>query len=79
MGDTGSVVTVTVTNGTGSVSSIAATLTVKAIPPTVTVRPSSEAVLPGQTATFDVVAGGTGPLSYQWYKNGIVFHWSRAE
>lgn len=39
-------------------------------PPTITQHPSSQSVDPGATATLAVVAGGTGPLSYQWQKNG---------
>jgi hypothetical protein len=38
--------------------------------PTVT-HPSSVTVVPGQTATFSVVASGTGPFTYQWYENGV--------
>ena len=52
MGDTGSVVTVTVTNATGSVTSLAATLTVKAIPPTITIQPASQPCCPDKSATF---------------------------
>ncbi|HYF51878.1 MAG TPA: PKD domain-containing protein [Planctomycetota bacterium] len=38
-------------------------------PPTITQHPASRSVAAGQTATFSVVASGTG-LSYQWQKNG---------
>jgi hypothetical protein len=38
--------------------------------PTVT-QPASQAVMLGQTATFSVTATGTGPLTYQWFKNGV--------
>lgn len=33
-------------------------------------RPASLTVDAGQQARFDVKASGTGPLAYQWYKNG---------
>jgi hypothetical protein len=38
--------------------------------PTVT-QPANQTVMVGQTATFSVTASGTGPLSYQWFKNGV--------
>ena len=38
--------------------------------PTITTQPKSESVAVGATATFSVVAGGTGPFTYQWSKNG---------
>src|ERR1700722_16557564 len=38
--------------------------------PSITVQPSSQTVIAGQTATFSVTASGTAPLSYQWSKNG---------
>lgn len=38
--------------------------------PTVT-GPTSQTVMVGQTATFTVTASGSGPLTYQWYKNGV--------
>lgn len=38
--------------------------------PSVTTQPSNQSVMVGQTATFSVTATGTGPLSYQWQKNG---------
>jgi hypothetical protein len=68
-GDSGSAFTVTVTNVAGSVTSSAAALTVNS-PPAITTQPVSETVTAGQTATFSVVATGTAPLTYQWYRNG---------
>src|SRR6185295_595864 len=38
--------------------------------PTIPVQPSNKTVTVGQTAMFSVTATGTGPLSYQWQKNG---------
>src|SRR5882724_1999139 len=41
-----------------------------AVAPTVT-QPANQTVVVGQTGTFSVTASGTGPLTYQWYKNGV--------
>ena len=46
------------------------TITVAAIPPSITTQPASQTKNPGDTATFTVAASGTAPLSYQWQKNG---------
>jgi pectate lyase len=61
---------VIVSNVFGVVTSDVATLTVS-LPtePSIVTQPQNVTVLPGQTATFSVVAGGTAPLSYQWYFN----------
>src|SRR6185503_16150383 len=61
--------TVRVSNSAGSVSSSAATVTV-VVPPTITTQPSSQSVNVGSTLTLTVTASGTGPLSYQWIKDG---------
>lgn len=37
-------------------------------PPTIQTQPASQTVVPGQAATFSVVASGTAPLNYQWQK-----------
>lgn len=67
--DSGASFTVTVTNGLGSITSNAATLTVNVVP-TITTQPVSQTVTAGQTATFTVGATGSGTLTYQWKKNG---------
>jgi len=63
---------VKVSNTAGSVTSSPATLTVTAAPvaPTITTQPAGLTVTAGQTGTFNVVANGTMPLSYQWQRNG---------
>jgi hypothetical protein len=60
---------VVVVNGGGSVTSSSATLTVD-VPPTIITQPQNQTATQGQSATFSVVASGTGPLGYQWYFNG---------
>jgi hypothetical protein len=64
--------TVMVSNSAGSATSSAARLTVNAAPvaPVITTPPASQTVTAGASATFNVVATGTAPLSYQWKKNG---------
>jgi hypothetical protein len=71
--DNGSTFNVVVSNTAGTATSNAATLTVNAAPvaPTITTQPANQTVTAGQTASFNVVASGTAPLSYQWRKNGV--------
>jgi hypothetical protein len=69
--DNGSIFKVVVTNTGGSTPSRDATLTVTSTPvtaPTITTQPTDQQVAVGHSATFSVVAGGTGPFSYQWKK-----------
>ena len=56
-----------VSNSAGSAYSVAATLTVKTsvAKPTITTQPQNKSADAGSTATFKVVASGSG-LSYQW-------------
>ena len=62
----------TVTNGSGSVTSAAAVLTVNAaqVAPTIVSPPQAVAAAPGAAAGFAVVAIGSDPLAYQWLHNG---------
>jgi hypothetical protein len=69
--DNGSKFQALVSNSVGSTMSSAATLTVGGVvAPTITMQPANQTVTTGQTATFSVAATGSGPLSYQWQKNG---------
>jgi sugar lactone lactonase YvrE len=71
LSDSGAVYTVVVSNtGSPAATSSPATLTVTAVPPTITTQPQSQTAAAGSTATFTVVATGSTPLSYQWKKNG---------
>ena len=69
--DNGAKFDVVVSNSAGSITSAIATLTVNAaaVAPTITAQPANQTVTVGQTATFNVTATGTAPLSYQWQKN----------
>ena len=61
---------VVVANSAGSTTSVVAALTVTGpAAPSITTQPQNQAVTVGQTAVFSVIAGGTAPLSYQWYFN----------
>ena len=64
---------VLVTNAVGSALSSNALLTVQmpAVAPTIEVQPTNQTVLVGGTISFEVVAEGSEPLSYQWSLNGI--------
>jgi hypothetical protein len=69
--DSGSKFDVVVKNSAGSITSSQAILNVNAASaaPTINTQPSNQTVTLGQAATFNVVASGTAPLSYQWRKN----------
>lgn len=43
--------------------------TYAATPPVILADPQSQITTPGQSVTFTTVAGGSQPLSYQWYFN----------
>src|SRR6266550_1857379 len=48
------------------------TLTNAGVPvtPSITMQPTNQTVVVGQTATFFVTTSGAAPFSYQWKKNG---------
>ncbi len=63
---------VVVSSADGSVTSAVATLTVSTATgaPTIGTQPVAQSVNTGASATFSVVASGTGTLAYQWYQDG---------
>lgn len=63
---------VLVSNNVSSVPSGSATLNVQAAAPTITSQPANRSLAPGSTATFSVVAVGSAPLTYQWFKDASV-------
>jgi hypothetical protein len=71
LADSGAAFRVVVTNGAGSATSAAATLTVNAAGPTITAQPQGLSVLVGRPAAFSVTAvASSGTLRYQWRRNG---------
>ncbi|HJW33579.1 MAG TPA: proprotein convertase P-domain-containing protein [Holophagaceae bacterium] len=71
-GNTPGTFTVTATNGANGAQSASATVTVQAISPVaITTQPVNRSVAVGQPASFSVAATGTGPLAFQWKKNGV--------
>jgi hypothetical protein len=73
MTDNNATFSVMVSNSAGNATSSTAILTVNAaaVAPTITSQPSSQSVNVGQTATFNVAATGTSPMTYQWSKNSV--------
>ena len=63
-------VTVTATDGVGNTSTGSFTVTVSQVAPAITAQPVGLTVNPGVIAVLSVTATGTGPLSYQWKKQG---------
>ena len=69
---------VIVSNSLGSAVSLNAFLTVKpkvvviSYAPVIHEHPSSKNTVVGDSVIFAVIATGTGPLSYQWQKNGVM-------
>lgn len=62
---------VTATNAANSGQSASATITIQAVSPVaITTQPTNRTAAVGQSTTFSVAATGTGPLSFQWKKNG---------
>ena len=64
---------VVITNAYGSVTSSVAALTV--LDPAVNAQPVSQIGQLGGSVTISVTAAGTGPLSYQWRKDGVWIPW----
>jgi len=54
--------------GSGSIFAISAT---GSQAPQITQQPVDRTVAIGQSATFNIAASGTPPLSYQWQRNGV--------
>jgi uncharacterized repeat protein (TIGR01451 family) len=59
---------VSLSNVAGSTSSSNALLTVL-VPPSILSQPTNQTVISGATASFQVVASGSSPLTYQWFFN----------
>jgi hypothetical protein len=70
--DNGAQYRAVLTNTAGTVASLPATLTVqqRVTLPSIVTPPVPLAVPAGQSGAFAVVASGTAPLSFQWFKNG---------
>ena len=68
LADNGALFSVVITNSCGNVTSSNATLSVST-PATITSQPANQNVCLSASASFSVVATGTG-LTYQWRKNG---------
>jgi hypothetical protein len=60
---------VVVRNPVGAATSVLARVTVL-VPPSIRVQPASQSVTNGADVSFQVVAAGTEPLSYQWQQDG---------
>ena len=64
--------TVLVINSHGSVLSQPAILNVVTLPPSIASQPQGKSVVAGANVAFSVVASGSPPLAYQWFRNGSI-------
>ncbi|MBI5801450.1 MAG: immunoglobulin domain-containing protein [Verrucomicrobia bacterium] len=62
---------VLVSDGITTLTSFSAALFVNS-PPFITAEPLSQILPPGSNATLTVVVEGSGPLAFQWRRNGVV-------
>ncbi|MDB6093094.1 MAG: hypothetical protein JWM32_656 [Verrucomicrobia bacterium] len=62
---------VTVSNSAGSAISANALLTVTSVAVAIASQPQNSTAAMGGTVSFSVIASGTPPFSYQWYKDGM--------
>jgi pimeloyl-ACP methyl ester carboxylesterase len=53
-------------------NTVTLTVTSACTPVSITTQPQNQTATAGSTATFSVVAAGTAPYSYFWYKNGVL-------
>jgi len=63
---------VVVSNSGGTIASAAVTVTVNPVAPTFVSAPASVVAMAGGTTGFVATASGTGPISFQWYKDGTL-------
>jgi hypothetical protein len=56
--------------GGTAVSTVDLVIAAAATAPAITTQPVAQSISVGNAATFNVVASGGGPLTYQWYFNG---------
>ncbi len=61
---------VTITDITGSIASVPATLSVLGVRPVITGQPQGITVTPGESVTLSITALGTLPMNYSWRSNG---------
>lgn len=73
LSDNGSTFDVVVSNPVGTIASALITLNVtsQAQAPSITTQPQSQSIRAGNPVTFAVIAAGTSPFAYQWFRNGV--------
>ena len=61
---------VVATNSIGTATSLPASVFPFGLPPAIARQPASVEVLQGSSVTFNILATGSGPISYQWFFHG---------
>jgi PKD repeat protein len=70
--DSGDSIWCLVSNDAGVVKSATARIHVFKLP-TITAQPINQTVTEGDSAHFSITATGAPPLTYKWYRNGVVY------